>query len=248
MADPVSGDHRPGESRDPDRGIFLWPSVVDVLRKTKSWGYGSRIGARYRSLVRDDLERCRMTAKTCAHVLATAFARALHQHHPRKMPRAQGRPGARCTRGRFAQERCARARRPQVQAETLRPSLRSGLRLIRALPGEPSRLPPSSARCASIVANLAPRHWGARTTRLRRPRMAPLVSRRRPRPPHPASRFVTTRTPLVSRQDTRTIRLILPSEKRKYFLRQGLTRFRRRRSTGKSMHKPGANSWGSAKP
>jgi hypothetical protein len=167
---------------------------------------------------------------------------------PSKMRRAQGRPGARCTRGRFAQERCAKARRPQVQAETLRPSLRSGLRLIRALPGEPSRLPPSSARCASIVANLAPRHWGARTTRLRRPRMAPLVSRRRPRPPHPASRFVTTRTPLVSRQDTRTIRLILPSEKRKYFLRQGLTRFRRRRSTGKSMHKPGANSWGSAKP
>src|ERR1700758_1807889 len=42
-----------------------------------------------------------------------------------------------------AQKKFARAREPQVQTETLRPSLRSGLRLIGALLGEPSRLPPS---------------------------------------------------------------------------------------------------------
>jgi hypothetical protein len=186
--------------------------------------------------------------KSRLRVLATAFRPSFASTSPSKMPRAQGRPGARCTRGHFAQERCAKARRPQVQAESLRPSLRSGLRLIRTLLGEPSRLPPSSARCVSIVANLAPRPWGARTTRLRRRGWAPLFGRRHPPPPHPASRFVTTRTPLVSRRDTRTIRLILPSEKRKYFLRQGLTRFRRRRPPGKSVHELGANSRGSAEP
>ena len=37
-----------------------------------------------------------------------------------------------------AQKKLARARKPQVQADTLRPSPRSGLRLIRALPGEPA--------------------------------------------------------------------------------------------------------------
>jgi hypothetical protein len=40
--------------------------------------------------------------------------------------------------GSRAKEICASAREPQVQAGSARPSLRDGLRLIRALPGEPA--------------------------------------------------------------------------------------------------------------
>jgi hypothetical protein len=53
-------------------------------------------------------------------------------------------------------EICASARQPQVQAETLRPSLRDGLRLIRALPGEPAFATVISAMRSRIVANLTP--------------------------------------------------------------------------------------------
>jgi hypothetical protein len=51
--------------------------------------------------------------------------------------------------------------------------------------------------------NLAPAS-GARTTRLRRPRERRSLATP-PRPPHPTSTFVTTRTPLCSRRDEYTI-------------------------------------------
>jgi hypothetical protein len=135
-----------------------------------------------------------------------------------------------------AQRKFARARKPQVQAETLRPSLRSGLRLIRTLLGEPSRLPPSPQRSFSASLGLSARPRGARTTRLRRPRMAPLVSQR----PHvhriPASRVVTTAIrPSASRRDEPTIQLIRPYEKQKYFCARGLTGFCDARPAGKSL-------------
>ena len=53
-----------------------------------------------------------------------------------------------------AQKIARRAREPQVQAETLRPSLRDGLRLIRDLPGEPAFA--TVARASSSCTNLAP--------------------------------------------------------------------------------------------
>jgi hypothetical protein len=47
---------------------------------------------------------------------------------------------------------------------------------------------------------------------------ARLVCRAQPRPPHPASRFVTNgQTPLLPRQDGATIRLICTSDKANYF-------------------------------
>ena len=110
-----------------------------------------------------------------------------------------------------------------------RPSLRSGLRLIRALPGEPA--------FATVVGamrkhrrQLKRLHRRARTTRLRRPQREPLVSR----PLHvhriPASRFVTTAIrPSQARRDEPTIQLIPPSEKRKYFSVGVLTGILRRR-------------------
>src|SRR6201997_3008892 len=58
-------------------------------------------------------------------------------HHPRKVRGCrEGRVAA--APGAPAQKKFARAREPQVQADTHPPSLRSGLRLIRALPGEPA--------------------------------------------------------------------------------------------------------------
>ena len=98
-----------------------------------------------------------------------AFARALHLTSPSRKTEGTGKAGWPHEPGAPAQRKFARARKPQVQAVT------TGLPCVvvyglYALPGEPSRLPPSSARCLSIVANLSARPWGARTTRLRRPR------------------------------------------------------------------------------
>jgi hypothetical protein len=87
------------------------------------------------------------------------------KYRGRREGRVAAAPGA------LAQKTIARARKPQVQAGSHRPSLRDGLRLIRVLPGEP--------RVATVVLakplELSPRPWRlhgrARTTRLRRPRL-----------------------------------------------------------------------------
>src|SRR6185312_9135756 len=69
--------------------------------------------------------------------------------------------------------------------------------LLRALPGDRALLPPSSARCASIVANLnasigasGPHDFAVRDIG----RSSHAVSR----PPHPTATFVTCATPLLS--------------------------------------------------
>ena len=81
---------------------------------------------------------------------------------------------------------------------------------------------------------LGARHWGARTTRLRRTRKPPLVSQR----------FHVHRIPLHVRDDAyapfwcgtgENIALILDSEKQKYFCTVGLTRFSKARPSGKSV-------------
>jgi hypothetical protein len=76
-----------------------------------------------------------------------------------------------------------------------RPSLRNGFNgLLRALPGDRAFLPPSFARlvglCELSASVGAPGPHGL-TVRMRASRLLP-----HPRPPHPASTFVTTRTPL----------------------------------------------------
>jgi hypothetical protein len=126
--------------------------------------------------------------ETYIRTLATESARAWHRltlsnYRGRREGRVAAAPGA------LAQRKFARARKPQVQADTLRPSLRSGLRLIRTLLGEPSRLPPSPR--AHLAQSLAPDLWGARTTRLRRPhqRRSSVSASRVHR--IPASRLVT---------------------------------------------------------
>ena len=120
-------------------------------------------------------------------VLAAHFARVLHRHHPLEGQRAQGRPGGRCTRGSRAKGICASAKTTGTGGDN-RPSLRDGLRLIGALLGEPSRLPPSPARCASIVANFSARSLGRQDHTISPSAYVPLVNRHIPRPPHSAPR------------------------------------------------------------
>src|SRR5271166_787569 len=113
---------------------------------------------------------------------------------PLERQRAQGRPGGRCTRGPRAKNICASALTTGTGGNN-RPSLRSGLRLIRALPGEPSRLPPSPRR-SSHPRNLAP-DLGApgphdfAVRKVRRSSVSASTSTAF------RSTFVTTRTPLV---------------------------------------------------
>jgi hypothetical protein len=94
--------------------------------------------------------------------------------------------------------------------------------LLRALPGDRAFLPPSSARCASIVANLTPASGRQDHTTSPSARSG-VVSRRHPRPPHPTATFVTCATPLLSggmRGENHTF----PKNGREIFLRRGLAR------------------------
>ncbi|MEA2917500.1 MAG: hypothetical protein QOJ15_9581 [Bradyrhizobium sp.] len=67
--------------------------------------------------------------------------------------KAQGTPGARCTRGLVCKNAQKNAHEHTGSAEAIRHSLRNGLRLIRALPGDRAFLPPSPAL---LSANLTP--------------------------------------------------------------------------------------------
>jgi hypothetical protein len=85
---------------------------------------------------------------------------------------------------------------------TIRHSLREWFySLLRALPGDRAWLPPSPARCASIVARLISASGYQDHTASPSAERA-LVSRAPERPSHPASRFVTiAHTPLFSERD-----------------------------------------------
>ena len=118
---------------------------------------------------------------------------------PSKFREAQGRPGARRTRGPRAIKKHGEG--TTGEGGIIRPSLRSGLRLIRALPGDRACLPPS---CASLVTlRTWPQRREARTTRLRRPRSC-RSSSAPTRPPHPARNVRDDASaPLQSRRDER---------------------------------------------
>jgi hypothetical protein len=71
--------------------------------------------------------------------------------------RAQGKPGAQCTRGLACELKSTRASPPQVHRNHIRLSLRDGFNgFLRSLPGDRALLSPSPARCESIVAGLIP--------------------------------------------------------------------------------------------
>jgi len=116
-----------------------------------------------------------------------------------------------------AQKKLARARKPQVQADTLRPSPRSGLRLIRALPGEPA--------FATVVGAMRKHrrplkrlHGRARTTRLRRPRRCRSSHGINPSTAF-RSTFVTTRTPLLPERNGASQSRFLKYRNKNFFAR-----------------------------
>ena len=77
-------------------------------------------------------------------------------HPPQNRGRREGRVAA-CTRGLTRNKELREARRPQVQAVTTGLPRAMVLRLIRALPGEPSRLPPSPREHRASQPGRAPR-------------------------------------------------------------------------------------------
>jgi hypothetical protein len=67
-----------------------------------------------------------MTAQTYVRLLAALFARGFAETLPPKIQRAQGRPGARCTRGLVCKIVRRTAHEHTGSAESIRPSLRNG--------------------------------------------------------------------------------------------------------------------------
>ena len=134
--------------------------------------YGSRIGVRLGSLVRDDVRvsfeiQLSNSERVHVRILAARCARALRRLPPSRNKRAQGKPDARCTRGLACNcywQKRTRAYRfsggnPAFPAQWF-------YGLFRALPGEPSSF-------ATVTSQISPQSLapasGARTTRLHRP-------------------------------------------------------------------------------
>src|ERR1700732_2656281 len=113
--------------------------------------------------------------------------------------RAQGNPGARCTRSLACESDKAHEHSHYRFTGITRPSLRNGFNgLSRALPGDRAFLPPSFADRSTPLTPASGRQ--DHTTSPSASGAARLASLSRP--PHPASTFVTTRTSLLSRQDS----------------------------------------------
>src|ERR1700751_1892898 len=97
-----------------------------------------RRGACYRAALCADPLAPRNVRETCVLVPAAYFARVVHLIHPRRKPRAQGRPGGRKHPGPPRKRNLRERAMTTGTGGNNRPSLRSGLRLIRALLGEPA--------------------------------------------------------------------------------------------------------------
>src|SRR6476620_943620 len=122
-----------------------------------------------------------------ARVLAARCVRGLRHLRPSQEKRAQGRPGARCTRGLVCKVHKGNAHEHTGSGRQSGLPCADGFNgFLRALPGDEFLLSPSSrgltvllkrpGRARKTSADLTPA-TGARTTRLRRPQHAPLVPR-----------------------------------------------------------------------
>jgi hypothetical protein len=149
------------------------PSTTVILREggvsSTPRVLGSITGSSEYWIIRIRATRWRMM--TNVGILATAFARALQIRLPSKNERAQGRPGARCTRGLACQDAHSNnAHEHTGSAETLRPSLRNGFTAYFVLsPVRPELACHRRQRDTKHHRQLDTCHWGVRTTRLCRP-------------------------------------------------------------------------------
>jgi hypothetical protein len=161
--------------------------LPDCRRHTRAGGYPVRREFSIPSLASrntgpsafaDDDER-RHSRDTMRPSFANSF-------HPQKT-RAQGRPGARCTRGLMCKDIQKSAHEHTGSAEAFRPSLRNGFTIYFVLsparPGLFATVAPNTLASQELDTS----HWGVRTTRLR-VRITRCSSKAHPRPPHPAPR------------------------------------------------------------
>src|ERR1700730_751982 len=136
--------------------------------------------------------------------------------------RAQGKPGARCTRG-LVCKKCTKKRTRAYRFSGGNPAFpaRWFTGLFRALPGDRAFLPPSSPR-SLLLKNLTPAS-GRQDHTTSPSATAPPVLRRCHvhRIPRPTS--VTCATPPLWNGTGRDIHLICISEKPKYFFERGWT-------------------------
>ena len=177
-----------------------WPSLLQEASTTRlkreSAPYGSRLGGR------DDGQIVRIHQTTILFTNALPHSRddirpSFANSFAPKKKRAQGRPGARCTRGLVCKQTSKNAHEHTGSAETLRPSLRNGLRLIPCSPRRDQSLFVTVANVIrSIIADLTPaigasgpHDFAVRFSRARQSQPS--------RPPHPTARFVTCATPLL---------------------------------------------------
>jgi hypothetical protein len=137
----------PGIPRDQGSGIW---------RATGAYARGSTFQATERARLR---------------VPAAARARGLHRSPLERMKRAQGRPGDRCTRGPRAKKIAQTGTGGDIPAFPARWFY--GLCVLSSVNHPVCHRRPS--RSFQLRWDLAPRPWGARTTRLRRTRSVPLV-------------------------------------------------------------------------
>jgi hypothetical protein len=103
--------------------------------------------------------------KTCLRFLAALLRPSCSSEPPSINKRAQGRPGADCTRGSRAKKHGGRTT-GSTGSTGLPCAMVYGL--LRALPGDRAFLPPSPP--GNCFPGTLRQHRGARTTRLRRPR------------------------------------------------------------------------------
>jgi hypothetical protein len=127
---------------------------------------------------------------THLRILATRCARGLLEFRPPRKQRAQGRPGARCTRGLVCKLHNKKTHTSiQVQRKHSGLPRAMVLRLIARSPRRPAFLPPSPVR-SLLLTNLTPASGRQDHTTSPSASRA-FVLRALPRPPHPAPRFVT---------------------------------------------------------
>ena len=134
--------------------------------------------------------------------------------------RAQGKPGARCTRGLVRNRVEIGGTRAYRFSGGIRLSLRGGLRLIRALLGEPCAF--ATVAPEKLSQELDTSLWGVGTTRLRRPLQAPssvAPSASTASPPLVG----TLRNAPLSGTGWQGYSPVLVSGKQKYFYPRGLT-------------------------
>jgi hypothetical protein len=166
-------------------------------------------------------------ARATASRSRSTLARGLSLNFPpSEDQRAQGMPGARCARSRACSVVSTRVSHHGHTGNT-RHSPRNGFNsLFRALLGDRALLPPSLLR-SLLLKNLAPASGRQDHTTLPSA-SAPPVLRRHCVHRIPLHVRDVRETPLWRSGTVRTLRLILASEKAKYFLRGGWTGFRLR--------------------